>query len=345
MFINFIIFITFITVIASPSLAQEIGKTIYAEGVVREVLQDKVRVEVVDTSLRGRVLETKSLANQSGQKSVFHVGDKVTLSYGTDARGNEVTYIIGFVRTGQLLLLFFVFVVLVFIIGRWQGALSLVGMILSVVVISRFIVPQILLGSDPVVVALLGSLIIIPLTFYVSHGLNNKTTIAVIGTFLALILTGLIAYLFVFITKLTGFAAEEATYVQFLKPGTNIQSLLLAGIIIGTLGILDDITISQTGIVEKLKEANTKFTKKELYFHAMDLGRDHIASLVNTLILVYAGASLPLFILFYNSGLSYSFAISQEMIATEIVRTLVSSIGIITAVPITTLLAVYLIKK
>jgi uncharacterized membrane protein len=181
---------------------------------------------------------------------------------------------------------------------------------------------------------------IIPVTFYVTHGVSRTTTVAVAGTIAALILTGLLSYIFVEMTKLTGFAAEEASYLELMKGGAiNIKSLLLAGIIISALGVLDDVTISQAGIVDKLAEANSKYNMKQLYRHSISLGRDHIASLVNTLILVYAGASLPLFILFYDSRVAVSTTLSQEVVATEIVRTLVTSIGVISAVPITTFLA------
>jgi uncharacterized membrane protein len=155
-----------------------------------------------------------------------------------------------------------------------------------------------------------------------------------------------LATLFVNLSQLTGFTSEEAGFLQAYKPGLiNMKGLLLSGIIIGVLGVLDDITISQSAIVEQLKKANQKLKPIELYQKAMSVGRDHIASMINTLILVYTGAALPLLLLFIDNPHPFSQVINYEIIADEVVRTLVGSIGLILAVPITTLLAVWFVSK
>jgi uncharacterized membrane protein len=231
-------------------------------------------------------------------------------------------------------------------IGKWQGATSLVGMGLSFLVIFKFILPKISAGSDPVQIAILGSLVIIPATFILSHGLNKKTGIAIAGTLIALIITGVLAKAFVEAAKLTGFASEEAGFLQAYKPDLiNIKGLLLAGIIIGVLGVLDDITVSQSAIVEQLKEANPRLKAGELYKKAMTVGKDHIASMVNTLVLVYTGAALPLLLLFVDNPHPFSEIVNYEIIADEVVRTLVGSIGLMLAVPITTFIAVVAADK
>jgi len=166
------------------------------------------------------------------------------------------------------------------------------------------------------------------------------------STFIALVITGILANVFVEVAKLTGYASEEAGFLQVAKQGMmNIRGLLLAGIIIGTLGVLDDITVSQAAIVQQLKEISSKISPKELFSRAMNIGRDHIASMINTLVLVYTGASLPLLLLFIDSSHSFSEVINYEIIAVEIIRTLVGSIGLIAAVPITTFLAVNFMGK
>jgi uncharacterized membrane protein len=312
----------------------------------KQMTGDKViRFRIVSGTFKGKEFSSTvdiSRASFGG----YRPGDQVIVSYSKDPTGRETVYVVDYNRKQQLLILFFLFLAFVFIIGRWKGISSFIGMIFSFVIIGRFIIPNILLGNDPVLISLLGAIFIIPVTFYLSHGINRKTTIAVVGTFLALVLTGVLAFIFIQFARLTGFAAEEAAYLDAMK-GTaiNIKNILLAGIIIGALGVLDDITISQTSIVAELHNANAKYSFKQLYNSAMSVGRDHIASLVNTLVLVYVGASLPLFLLFYNTQFSYTQVISQEIIATEIIRTLVSSIGIIAAVPITTLLACLYTKK
>ena len=157
---------------------------------------------------------------------------------------------------------------------------------------------------------------------------------------IALVITGFLAKFFVQVTRLTGYASEEAAFLQYARQGAvDIKGLLLAGIIIGTLGILDDITIAQAAIVQQLKQANKKMKPKELFSQAMRVGQDHIASMITTLILVYTGAALPLLLLFIDNPLPFSQVINYEIIAEEIIRTLVGSIGLITAVPITTFLA------
>jgi len=192
----------------------------------------------------------------------------------------------------------------------------------------------------------MGSLIIIPVSFFLSHGINRKTLSAIAGTLIALTITGLLSYVFVEKAKLTGFASEEAGFLQNIMQGSvNIKGLLLAGIIIGVLGVLDDITISQSAIVFQLKEANSNFGFTQLYRRAMKVGQDHISSMVNTLVLVYTGAALPLLLLFIHNPHPFSEIINYELIADEIVQTLVGSIGLILAVPITTAIAALAVKR
>jgi len=276
----------------------------------------------------------------------YKIGDRVIVNFSKDFEGNDNFYITDYVRRSALLWLFVIFVIAAVAIGRWQGATSLVGMAISFLVIFKFILPKIYAGSDPVQIAILGSLVIIPATFFLSHGVNKKTGIAVVGTLISLIITGILASVFVEASKLTGFASEEAGFLQAYKPGViNIKGLLLAGIIIGVLGVLDDITISQSAIVQQLKIANPKLKAGELYRRAMTVGRDHIASMVNTLILVYTGAVLPLLLLFIDNPHPFSEVVNYEIIADEVVRTLVGSTGLILAVPITTIIAAFVVSQ
>lgn len=328
---------------------QAAGNVEYLEAKVQTVEQKEnlkqVKVVVTSSSQKRKEYSIPLVAEKNKDLPI-RTGDTLLISYEKLSTGKEQVFIVDFVRKKELLLLFFLFLVFVFAIGRWKGISSFIGMLFSFFVIAGFILPNIALGNDPVLISLFGALFIIPVTFCLAHGVNKKTTIALASTFLSLIMTGILAYIFVGFTRITGLAAEEVAFLQVIEGVTlNVKNLLLAGIIIGAMGILDDITISQTSIVERLIIANPKYSFKELYFHAMEVGKDHIASLVNTLILVYTGASLPLFLLFSHAQMSYMNAINQEVIATEIVRTLVSSIGIVAAVPITTLIAVYSLKR
>lgn len=303
-------------------------------------LYQKLEILVTKGSLKDERIIVESGQLPTVSQPRYELGNQVLINYSQNFEGNDLFYITDFIRRDSLLLLFFIFVILVAFIGHWRGVSSLLGLIISFLVIFKFILPQINAGWDPILTAIIGSLAIIPLTFYLSHGTNRKTTTAVLGTLGALGITGILAKFFVELARLTGYASEEAAFLQVAKQGSfNIKGLLLAGIIIGALGVLDDITVSQAAIVQQLKEANPKISAKDLFNRAMKVGQDHIASMVNTLVLVYTGAVLPLLLLFINNPLPFSQVVNNEIIAEEIIRTLVASIGLVAAVPITTFLA------
>ena len=319
---------------------------IIREGKVEGQLFQELELLVTKGSLAGEKIMVENGNLPMSYVTQYKAGDEVVLSYSQDHEGNDSFAITDFVRRKPLLWLFGLFLLMTIVIGRFQGLSSLAGMAVSFLVIFKFILPKISQGLNPVMVAILGSLLIIPPTFILSHGINKKTFVSIVGTAIALVITGFLASFFVTIAKLSGFATEEAAFLQVANPGLiNMQGLLLAGIIIGVLGVLDDITISQAAIVKQLREANPQLKAVELYQKAMSVGKDHIASMVNTLVLVYTGAALPLMLLFVGSPRPFSEVVNYEIIAAEIVRTLVGSIGLILAVPITTLLAAWVTKK
>lgn len=320
-------------------------KDIQPRGQQNWQLYQKLELLITKGSLKERkiIIENGLLLMANVQK--YSEGEKVMVSFSKDYKGNDNFYISDYMRRDSLMWLFIIFIALTIYIAKWRGISSLLGMGLSFLVIFFYILPNILSGTNPVQVSIIGSFIIVPLTFYFSHGFNKKTTVAVIGTVIALTITGLLANFFVQMAKLTGFASEEASFLQIAKQGViDMKGLLLAGIIIGALGVLDDITISQSAIVFHLKEANSKLKFDDLYKRAMNIGQDHISSMVNTLILVYTGAALPLLLLFINNPHPFSEIINYELIADEIIRTLVGSIGLILSVPITTFIASFIAK-
>jgi hypothetical protein len=238
-----------------------------------------------------------------------------------------------------MLILAALFVGAVVAFGRWQGMRSLVGLGLSFVVIVSFVVPAILRGHSPVLVAVTGAMAIMLISLYLSHGLGPKTTAAVVGTALALGLTAALAIGFVAAASLTGLASEEALFANFAVGGLSLRGLLLAGIIIGGLGVLDDVTMSQASLVAELHQANPTAGFAALVGGALRVGRDHIAATVNTLFLAYAGAALPSLILFVTGQDSLGTVATSEIVAVEVVRALCGSVGLIAAVPLTTVLA------
>jgi len=270
---------------------------------------------------------------------MFRAGQRVSLAV-AEQPGQPPTYYIQDLERGRpMLVLAALFVGAVIAFGRWQGIRSLIGLGLSFVVIIGFVVPAILRGHSPVAVAVTGAMAIMLLSLYLSHGIGPKTTAAVVGTALALGLTAALSIVFVGAASLTGLASEEALSANFAVGGLSLRGLLLAGIIIGGLGVLDDVTMSQASLVTELHQANPTAGMAALVAGALRVGRDHIAATVNTLFLAYAGAALPLLIVFVTGTDSLSTVATSEVVAVEIVRALCGSVGLIAAVPLTTVLA------
>lgn len=292
-----------------------------------------------------------------GLGPVVHPGDKVRVARNTVPAGQQpggeldsadqlqeqdVYTIIDFERRAPLLFLAIAFALAVLAFGRWRGALSLVGLGVSLAIVVFFVAPAILDGSSPLLVALVASFAIMLSTIALAHGLGPKSLAAVLGTAGSLLLTVGLAVLFTDMTHLTGLSSDEAAILSLNGSPVNFQGLLLAGMVIGALGVLDDVTISQSSTVMARRSANPELTFRELFGLAMRVGRDHVSATVNTLVLAYVGASLPLVLLFSTGSLPFFDVLNLELVAKEIVAMLVGSIGLIAAVPITTALAVVL---
>ena len=266
-------------------------------------------------------------------------GDRIVVGHTPDAPEGSRYYFADFQRRSPLLWLAALFAAAVLLLGRARGLRALVGLAAALLVLLVFVLPAILEGRSPVAVAVVGSALILLATLYLSHGLNVRTTTAVVGTLASLGLIGALAVAFVAATNLTGLGSEEATFLQAATGRINLKGLLLGGIVIGSLGVLDDVTVTQASAVWELHLANPRMGPARLYRSAVRIGRDHIASTVNTLVLAYAGASLPLLILLVETNRQVADVLTGEVVAVEIVRTLVGSIGLVASVPITTALA------
>jgi uncharacterized membrane protein len=274
----------------------------------------------------------------------FVPGDEVYVMVDQTPSNVLQAYYEDYVRTKPLLILLSAFVLSVLIMGRWKGLGSLIALAVSMVMIVGYIVPHILSGEDPVKVSLIGSVILLGVTLYLTYGWNLKTHASVLSMMLSLLLSGMLSLLFVGLTRLTGYGDENSL---FLMQASSIQidprGLLLGGMIIGALGVLDDLVTSQSAAVVEIHDANPSLGFRVVFQKAMRVGQDHVAATVNTLVLAYTGASLPLLLIFTIGQGSYSYLINSEFLAEEIVRTLVGSLGLIAAVPISTLIATALI--
>ena len=242
-------------------------------------------------------------------------------------------------RRQPLLLLAAIFAVAVVALSRWRGLAALGALAVSVITLTEFVLPAIIGGSEPLLVAVVGGAAIMIVALYLTHGVNAQTSIALVGTVGALGLTAALGKVSIDVAKFTGLASEQASAITAWAPNIDLRGLLLAGLVIGALGVLDDVTVTQVTAVWELAALNQAATRRELFGAGLRIGRAHVASVVNTLVLAYAGAALPLLTIFAISAVPGSYAISTENVAVEVVRALVGSLGIIAAVPLTTALA------
>ncbi|MGA7733761.1 MAG: YibE/F family protein [Chloroflexia bacterium] len=308
----------------------------------------RLELLVTEGSIKGQRIAIEEgqlpVANRAG--IYYKPGDRVLVDWISGGDQGSAFYITDFIRTDGLLVLAAVYVVLAVIFGGLKGLSSLLGLTISFAIIFFFVLPRIVAGDDPVFISVLGALAIMLATLYLSHGFSLKTTAALMGTSISLVLTGLLAWVAVEIVRLSGFGSEEAMYIQIAQGGAiNLRGILLGGIIIGALGVLDDITISQSAAVFEMKRIDPALGWRRLFSHAVSIGRDHIAATTNTLVLAYAGASLPLLILFVTGTDPWTRVVNLEIVAEEVVRTLVGTIGLMASVPVTTALAAWLATK
>ncbi len=315
----------------------------------RKLKKQKLLVKGLVGKYTGKEIEIDMTGDQGSIVSnVYRVGDTVLIMQSFDAEGNGTFVVTDLVRTNIILWVFVAFVALLLIVGKFKGVRALVSLVLSFLVIVEYIVPKILDGADPVMVTVIGSFGILVAVVYVTEGFNKASHIGAISIFISLLATIALSWFLVNLARLAGLSSEEAAFIIDIgKQSMNLQGILLSGIIIGTLGALDDIVIAQVTVVEELYGANPRMPRKEVFRKAFKVGVAHISSMTNTLFLAYAGAALPLIIL-YVSGKSafgsWDAAMNNEMIATEIIRTLAGSIGIVLAVPISILVSVWALK-
>ena len=266
-------------------------------------------------------------------------GDQVTvLDVPTSPEPYRYVFV-DFQRSTPLWALFAVFVLVVVAFGRWKGVRALLGLGASLLILVAFVVPSLLRDNPAVWVALAGTVAIAVVSLYLAHGFDFSTTVALGGTLVALLVTTVIALLAASATNLTGLGDEDAQVLRITAESLDLRGLLVAGIVVGALGVLDDVTVTQVSTVAALRRANPELGPRALYSEAVRVGRDHIASTVNTLVLAYAGAALPLVLLFAQGSAPVSRILTGEVVAVEIIRMLVGSIGLVLSVPITTALA------
>ncbi|MEI6835283.1 MAG: YibE/F family protein [Candidatus Falkowbacteria bacterium] len=314
-----------------------------------KLVQQNLELGILTGPLKG---QTETYTGISGidvvSSNVYHVNDKVLVSYNRDETGQYVFYVTDYVRTTSLLWLTLFFIAVVLLIGGRTGVMALVSLTISFFVIIKVLVPLVFAGYDPLVVGILVSFLILFALIYLTEGWNKKSHISVLSIALSLIMTASLALLFGYLSRLSGSSNEEVVFlIDAIKIPINFHNLLLAAIIIGTLGVLDDVVVGQVESVEQIRSANPNLNNVQVFAMAMNIGRAHLGAIINTLFLAYVSAALPLILLFsihQEPFLTVSQVINNEDIATEIVRTLVGVISLCLSAPIATFLAVKYLK-
>ncbi|MFH0818854.1 MAG: YibE/F family protein [Patescibacteria group bacterium] len=311
-----------------------------------EHVKQKLKLQGLNGNYEGKVVIYDGMKYNFLSDTIFRVNDKIRMQVSVNSSGEKIFYIEDIIRTNDIYLLIIIFIIITIVVGRLKGLTALIGLGLSFVVILKIILPLIVAGYNPLIVTIIGSILIMIVALYIVHGFNKKTTAAIIGTSIGLIVIGLVSWIFTEMTRLTGTASEESLFIaDILGKQLNMKGVLLAGMIIGALGVLDDITIGQASSVQQIHETNPALNKKEVYKRAMRVGIDHVGSIVNTLFLAYAGASMSLLLLFQANQppfTDFEHIINHAVISEEIVRAVCGSIGLILVVPITTLIAVFI---
>lgn len=301
--------------------------------------------KVVEMRITSGEFDGETRTFEQAVNSTIESGDAILITIEALPDGSELIAFYDFERTTPMLLLTLLFVVSILVLGRWRGLGALAGLAMSLLVIVWFALPALLDGANPVAVALVAAGAIAFVALFLAHGVTLATASALLSTFVSLALTGLLAWLFVGASNFTGLADDSIGFLDALGTGIDPRGLLLAGIVIGALGVLDDVTVTQVSAVWELKRATPEAGFSDLLRPALRIGRDHISSTVNTLFLAYAGAALPLLLLFSEADQSIGSVATRELVAIEIVRALVGSIGLVASVPISTALAAKVVSS
>jgi len=273
-------------------------------------------------------------------------GNKIMVSISKTPDNVVNAYFVDYVRITPILWLTIIFAIAIVAISAWKGIRAILSMAFSLYIIIGYIIPHILTGEDPLKISIIGSVILLGVSLYITYGWTLKTHASVVSMVLVLLLTGALSGLFVVFAKLNGTGDENVMFLmQVMDTPINLRGLLLGGMIIGALGVLDDLVTTQSSAVFELHHANPALGFRRLYKSAMRIGQDHVAATVNTLVLAYAGASLPMLLMFSLGRGDYGYLVNFSFIAEEVVRTLVGSLGLIAAVPITTTIAIFLAQK
>lgn len=355
-----IILITLLTLLTSVTYAEEFpeplmekakvleaGEPEYGEDLYSEFQMQKVKVEILTGEYKGMIVDIENHLSDNEAYNIFvEDGENVVVVIEEYEEGYDV-YIADYYRSNYLLYLVILTMLLVLIVGKFKGLKAIISLSLTVASIIYILLPQILKGADPIFLSILISIGVTVVTIFLVGGINSKSISAILGTVFGVIIAGVISYVVGAKAHLTGLSAEEATMLLYIpqEVSFNFRSLLFSGIILGSLGAVMDVGMSISSSIDEIYKANPDLSMKSLFNSGMNVGKDIMGTMINTLILAYAGTSIPLLLVFMAYETSLTKVFNLDVIATEIVRSLSGSIGLILTIPITALIASVLLKR
>lgn len=337
------------TIEQQDSIKAKVIELIAAEGENTEIsgsYNQVVKVEILKGDYKGTILEAENFVNSYSPTydMTLKVGDKVLLFLETNEDG-EVTYayVTGIVRDSYLIVLLLIFIVAVLIIGKWKGLKSIISLAITCFLIIGVLLPLILNGHNPILVSSLTCITIIISTLLIVSGFNRKTFAAIIGTLSGVLIAGILALTIGSAARITGFGNDETQMLMqiSLDVKLNFQGLLFAGIIIGSAGAIMDVGMSISSAVQELKETNPELKPYALMKSGMNIGRDIMGTMSNTLILAYTGGALQLMLLLLVVDVPMVKIFNMDYLSAEIVRALAGSIGLVFTIPLTAFIAAY----
>ncbi len=323
----------------SGSIAFAADDVTFVEATVTEVADAVVTVEVDEGPDAGDRVELGDIPPPV-LATGLDPGDRLEVSRTPSADGAPASYsFFGVERDRPMVILLVIFAVVVVAVARFRGAMALIGLAVAGVIVWRFVLPAILTGEPAVPVALVGSTVIMYVVLYTTHGFSLRTSAALAGTLAGVLVTAGVGWWAVGSTSLAGIGDESAGRLSSFVPGIDLQGVVLAAVVIAGLGVLNDVTITQASAVWELREAGPELSRVELFARGMRIGRDHIASTIYTIVFAYAGMALTVLMVVQLYDRALYDLVGTEEIATEVVRSLAGSIGLVLAVPLTTAVA------
>ena len=307
-----------------------------------------VKLKITSGKYKNEIIETENhLSSNFAYNIIVKEKDKVIVTIDETTEGYIDVFITDYMREHYILYLTILFILFIIIIGKKKGLKSVVTLSITIFAIMKILLPMILKGVNPIPITIIISIAITVLTIFVVGGINNKSISAILGTSGGVLIAGLIAFFVGSKIKLTGLSSEEAMMLAYIPQEVNFdfRSLLFSGIILGSLGAVMDVGMSIASAIEEIHNANTNIKRKDLFVSGMNVGKDIMGTMTNTLILAYTGSTIPMLLLFMAYETSMVKIINLDIIATEIIRSLAGSIGLVLTIPLTAFIASVLIKK